>query len=627
VPAELIGLPEGVREVVGRRLGRLSPVANEVLRIAAVIGREFDLDVLLPATGLSEDEVLVALGSAVQVRLVDEVTIDRWRFSHALVRSTLYDELGTSRRVRVHRAVAQIIEERRPDDLSALARHFGEAAVAGTGEQAVRYALAAGDRSLAQLANDEAVTFYASTIDLLDSDAPERASVLARLGDAQRRAGDPAYRDTLITAANLAHASGDTASEVAAALATSRGFFAVAGQVDEGRIAVLRAALESVGSNDSVERASLLATLSGELLFSEDLGERQVLMREAIAMARRVGSDEVLVRALNIFTAMQADLFNLQGMLAMGRESLALAERIDDPALAAMAASGLHVLACRAGDRIEADAALARQIEHTGRARQPLLSFVLANALAFRALGEGRLDDGERLAEEAVEVGSESGQPDTLLWMTAHMGVLWEEGRRADEADAMFTAAATLIPAAQAMLAHFVGEAGQRERARDLWQQATAGGVPSLSPDVLWTFAMSSLAAAAWLLDDATYAGELSTQLAPLAGEVVCSGVAIHNAIDHYLGLMATLLRDFNHAEACFAAAERIEIRMDHAPRVCRTWMAWAEAITRRSPDDPAERTRAIDLLDRAVALASERDLPATHDRASAQRAALAGRA
>ena len=172
MPPDSIGLPEGVREVVGRRLSRLSAEANEVLRVAAVIGREFDLDVLGPASGMPEDDVLLALGSAVQVRLVDEVTLDRWRFSHALVRSTLYDELGTSRRVRLHRAVAQIIEERRPDDVSALARHYGEAAVAGTTEQAVRYALAAGDRSLAQLANDEAVTFYAGALDLLEGGRP-----------------------------------------------------------------------------------------------------------------------------------------------------------------------------------------------------------------------------------------------------------------------------------------------------------------------------------------------------------------------------------------------------------------------------------------------------------------------
>ena len=627
VPADLIGLPEGVREVVGRRLGRLSPVANEVLRVAAVIGREFDLEVLLPATGLSEDEVLVALGSAVQVRLVDEVTIDRWRFSHALVRSTLYDELGTSRRVRLHRSLAQIIEALRPDDLSALARHFGEAAVAGTGDQAVRYALAAGDRSLAQLANDEAVTFYRSALELLEDDATQRGSVLARLGDAQRRAGDPAYRETLLAAAELSHASGDTATEVAAVLATSRGFFGAAGQLDEGRISALNAALDSVGQHDTVERASLLATLSAELLFAEDLVERQALIHEAIAMARRVRGDAVLVRALNIFTAMQADLFDLQGMLAMGRESLAIAERIDDPALAAMAASGLHVLACRAGDREEADAALARQIEHTERARQPLLVFVLANALAFRALGEGRLDEGERLAEDMLEVGSESGQPDTLVWMAAHVGILWEEGRRAEEAEALYTAAATVLPTAKAILARTLAELGQIDRARTMWRELTGQGLPSIPTDLLWSLGMSSLAASAWFLDDSTYAAPLAAELGRLSGELVCSGAGFHGAVDHYMGLLAALERDFDHAEALFAAAERLEMRMDHAPRVCRTWMAWAEAIARRAPDDPAERKRALELVDRAAALAAERDLPSTHARASVQRAALAGRA
>ena len=95
-----------------------------------------------------------------------------------------------------------------------------------------------------------------------------------------------------------------------------------------------------------------------------------------------------------------------------------------------MAASGLHILACRAGDRVEADAALARQIEHTERARQPLLVFLLANALALRAIGEGRLDEGERLAEDMLEVGSESGQPDALVFMSATSDCSGRKGRQ-----------------------------------------------------------------------------------------------------------------------------------------------------------------------------------------------------
>ena len=627
MPADVIGLPEGVREVVGRRLGRLSPEANELLRVASVIGREFDLEVLVPASGLSEEEVLLALGGAVQGRLVDEVSIDRWRFSHALVRSTLYDELGTSRRVRLHRTVAQIIEELRPEDLSALARHFGEAAVAGTTEQAVRYALAAGDRSHAQLANDEAVTFYASALDLLEDGDQRRAAVLARLGDAQFRAGDPAYRETLLSAAELAHAAGDTDTEVAAVLATSRGFFSAAGLVDEERIKAVRAALDAVGERDTVERASLLATLSAELLFGDALDERKRLIREAVAMARRVGDDTVLVRAVNVLTAMQADVFDLDGMLALGREALEVAERIDDPALATMAASGLHVLACRAGDRVEADEALARQIEHTERARLPLLSFVLANALAFRAIGEGRLDDGERLADDMVKIGSESGQPDTLVWMAAHVGLLWEEGRRADEAEALWSAAATVIPPVGAMLAHTLAEIGEIDRARATYLEVTADGLPAFSEDLLWSFGMTSLAASAWFLDDATYAEPLFANLTRMSGQLTLSGAGFHGAVDHYLALLAALQRDYARAESLFEAAEQLESAMDHAPRLCKTWMAWADTIARRAPHDESERQRALEQLDRAIVLAAERELPRTYARACAQRAALASRA
>ena len=148
-----------------------------------------------------------------------------------------------------------------------------------------------------------------------------------------------------------------------------------------------------------------------------------------------------------------------------------IAERTDDPALATMAASGLHILACRAGDRVEADAALGRQIEHTERARQPLLVFLLTNALALRAIGEGRLDEGERLAEDMLEVGSESGQPDALVFMSAHIGLLWEEGRRAEEAYALYNAAATVLPTAGAILVHTLAELGDTDRAR-----ASSGG-------------------------------------------------------------------------------------------------------------------------------------------------------
>src|SRR5207237_4668872 len=100
-----VGIPDGVREVVGRRLSRLSDAANEVLATAAVIGREFDVALLGQSVDVGQDAMLDALEQAEEARLVVTAPArpGRYSFAHALVRSTLYDELPSSRRLRLHR--------------------------------------------------------------------------------------------------------------------------------------------------------------------------------------------------------------------------------------------------------------------------------------------------------------------------------------------------------------------------------------------------------------------------------------------------------------------------------------------------------------------------------------------
>jgi len=99
-----MGIPEGVRDVIGQRLSRLSEECNSILTIASVIGRQFDLDALERASDLSIDRLLNVLEEAVAARVVDEVPdmVGRYSFSHTLVHETLYGELTTTRRVRLH---------------------------------------------------------------------------------------------------------------------------------------------------------------------------------------------------------------------------------------------------------------------------------------------------------------------------------------------------------------------------------------------------------------------------------------------------------------------------------------------------------------------------------------------
>jgi predicted ATPase len=92
---EDMGLPASVREVIGARIARLGTSAGRVLSLAAVIGRDFDLDVLARAAGISEDELLDVLDTATAAALVRELpaTPGRYSFAHALIQHTMYADL------------------------------------------------------------------------------------------------------------------------------------------------------------------------------------------------------------------------------------------------------------------------------------------------------------------------------------------------------------------------------------------------------------------------------------------------------------------------------------------------------------------------------------------------------
>jgi class 3 adenylate cyclase len=108
-----LGLPESVRDVIARRVDRLGAPAREVLTLAAVIGRSFELELLGPLTDTTESELLDRLEAAVGASLLDESTerVGRFRFVHSLINQTLYEGLGATRRSNMHHRVALALEE------------------------------------------------------------------------------------------------------------------------------------------------------------------------------------------------------------------------------------------------------------------------------------------------------------------------------------------------------------------------------------------------------------------------------------------------------------------------------------------------------------------------------------
>ncbi|HEV3362974.1 MAG TPA: AAA family ATPase, partial [Acidimicrobiia bacterium] len=340
---EDVGIPEGVREVVGRRLSRLSPGANRLLEVGAVAGLEFEMRVVQTVEGLADDDLVASFEEATGSRLVTEVAgaNARYRFAHALVRDTLYSGLSAARRVTLHRRVAEAIETLHAaaldNHLPALAHHWARAAApAAETARAVDYAARAGDQALAQLANDEAVRYYRQALELLGvvegTDGEDRRlELMIGLGEAQRRAGEPASRTTLLDAGQLARRLGRGEAMARAALANSRGTFSELGVVDTERVRALEEALAVSGDADDARRARLLAILAVELLWSADPARCRLLSDEALTLARRNGDLRVLGSVIALRWATFWHPSWATERLHLAEELLSLAEVTGDP--------------------------------------------------------------------------------------------------------------------------------------------------------------------------------------------------------------------------------------------------------------------------------------------------------
>ena len=197
-------LPEGVREVVGRRLDRLSEEANALLSVGSAMPGGFDLDICASVAGFDIDRALDLLDEALAAAVLTERTVapGTYEFNHALIRQALYGELSTPRRVRMHQRIGEAIEAKHADrldpHLTELAYHFFQAAPGGEAERARAYARRAGDRAIEAAAYEEAARYFDMVLQVIDlddqADPSERGDVLVRLLEATVARGNTVRR-------------------------------------------------------------------------------------------------------------------------------------------------------------------------------------------------------------------------------------------------------------------------------------------------------------------------------------------------------------------------------------------------------------------------------------------------
>ncbi|MDQ3940972.1 MAG: hypothetical protein M3238_06465, partial [Actinomycetota bacterium] len=190
-------VPSGVRDMIRRRLEALAEEVVAVLGIASVIGRSFDVGVLQRVCDLEIDDVLDLVGAAAATELVHEAgALGRYRFSHILIRETLYEDLTAAKRMRLHRRVAEVLEDMFASSidarLSELAHHWFKAAQAGDPTKTMDYAVRAAEQALSRLAFEEAARLYQRALkaaDMAGADDASRSELEERLAEAQTRAG------------------------------------------------------------------------------------------------------------------------------------------------------------------------------------------------------------------------------------------------------------------------------------------------------------------------------------------------------------------------------------------------------------------------------------------------------
>ncbi|MBA2633727.1 MAG: AAA family ATPase [Chloroflexi bacterium] len=623
-------VPRGIRDVIARRMGLLGEETVGDLVHAAAIGPEFSAEVLRRVEDLPSDELLDRLGEAARAGLIVAVAgaLSRYRFSHDLIRETLYDGLPVGRRARLHRRIGDTLEAMHgaaPDAfLAELAHHFFEACRGGdagadgartVADLAVGYARDAGDQALRSLAYEEASRHYRMALTVLEDHASEeldsRIELLLRLGDAEARGGDlPASRETFLIAVDLARRTGGAEALARAALGYGGRFFWARVGNDPHLIPMLQDALVMLGGTDDRLRVRLLTRLACAWRSDRERQQQRIaLSQQAVDMARGLEDPATLGYALvgYFWAAWLPD--NADERLTVANEMLAVAEAAGDIERAIDAHLMLFLVFMDLGRMAEARARMEAVLKLARELRQPAqLWLTWANRTVFALL-----DGDYALAEETIAQEAEQGHPttpvhDDISAVRMHRFLLRREQGRGAEEEANVRASVEEFPwypLHRSALACLLLDAGRTEEARTIFDAMAADEFRVHYPDCEWLLGIALASEACALLGDASAAEILYAQLLPFAGgHAIGHTEGSVGSADRYLGLLAATMGRVAAAERHLADGITGNERLAAWPWAAHTQHDLARLLRLRAGPGDADRA---DGLDRAALATAQR--------------------
>ncbi|HUP17143.1 MAG TPA: AAA family ATPase, partial [Acidimicrobiia bacterium] len=603
-------VPAEIRALIERRLAGLGPDAREYLEVASVFGNEFDVDSIRRYQGVSVEEILDLFGEAVAAGLMLEVSGGRarLRFSHDLIRHTLYTGLAPARRVRLHRQAAVILEEvygdKVEEHLAELALHHFEAAPGGDAAPAVDFGRRAGDQALRTLAYEEAGRLFEMAIEALEGvtsgDLSEIVDLHLSLGDARVRAGDlPGAGEAFWRAAEIARRLPDARRLAQAAVGYGGRFVWARAGGDQRMVPLLQDALVLLGGEDDRLRVRLMSRLACALRSSADREYCDALSGQALDLARQIDDPLTLIFALTGRAGAVWWPENPEERLGIGAELVSIGETSGS-------IEGIvdgHMLRCMALAEMGDTGAARRELETLSRTGG------LVRMVAYRwldvamrtsfALLEGSLDEVEPWVEEMLAQTPTTRARDNVSGALLQLFILRREQGRLSELEETIRRAAVEFPwypMHRIALAILLATGGQHVEARQILGDLSTNRFGALHRDNFWIPSLCLVAELAVELGEGSIATVMYELLEPYAARNAFTfAEGPLGSVARYLGLLADMLDDPEAADQYLEAAESANRKMGARPWLAHTLYDRAQLLIRR--DMPGDTDQAASLL------------------------------
>ena len=613
-------LPARLREVIAKRVRQLPAATLQRLVFGAVLGPEFNADVVVQVSDDTRQVVLAALADATRAGLLSPTGTGAYRFSHDLVREALYEELDPAERVRIHQKIATTLERIGAGSdgrLAELAHHYYEAwrghlSLSGVPpsealtNKALTYAQRAGQQAADALAYEEASRLYqmaAAVLEMVGSeDHVTKTELLLLSGDAEARAGDlEKARDAFLRAAAIARRTGQVRQLARAALGTGgRLPWARAGS-DTGLVARLREALVRLGGEDDHLRARLLTRLACAM--RSDAMEREqsdALSQQAVDLARQLDDPSTLAYTLigRFYATWWPE--NPADRLAVSNEMVDLAQRLGDGELLVDAHLLVWLTRTEMGQMAEARRSLDEVRRLANDIRQPAHIWLSLGPRVPVALMNGEFGLAEKLIDEEADIRHPiTLAGDDLSANRMHRFLLARELGRVEEAEPGLRASVDAFPwypCHRPAHALALAELDRRAEASAVFADLARNDFSALYRDNHWLFGMCLASEACALLGDAEAAAGLYRQLAPFAGRhSMAHAEGSVGIVDRYLGMLAVTLGRPDDAERHFRDAIRLNTDLAAPPWVAHSQHDLAKALRRRGREGDFDRARELD--------------------------------